>query len=102
MAVVGDTLLIEDWWYAALRLSPNAVIVSAEEPPARADLVALLKEEMQARGLAKLEGDFPLIEPIAYTELSTAAALWELWATDRDTGEIALLLRAGVESPPPV
>lgn len=102
ISVVGDALLIDDWWYVALRLSPQAVIVSAESPPTRPDLVELLERAMGERGLRRLEGDFPLIEPIAYTELSTAAALWDLWATDRDAGEMALLLRAGAESPPPV
>ncbi|MDP8992891.1 MAG: hypothetical protein M3N31_07575 [Actinomycetota bacterium] len=94
-----DALLVDGWWHAAFRVSPDAFIVRSDEPPVATDALADLAAELTGRGLANVGDDFPLVAALTYAELSLAGGVdWELWAADRASGEAALAARISAES----
>lgn len=96
--VEANTLMLQGWWHASLRISPTVFVVRNEPPreeaPALADLVAALRE----MGLSEVAVDHPLIQPITYTEISLGQVSWALWAPDLASGTEALTAKAGAET----
>ena len=96
--IENNTLILNGWWHAALRISESVFVVRNEEPREdRAPLDELLAALVEA-GLSQVALDHPYIQPITYTELSLGQVAWALWASDLDTGVQALVERASAET----
>ena len=97
--VERDALLLDGWWHAALRISPDAFMVRIDEPPSEGTAMEQLLAELKARGLTSVGDHLPLTTALAYTELSLGTGVsWALWATDRASGETALAARVDPDS----
>ena len=96
--VENNSLILNGWWHAALRIGERVFAVRNEEPREdRAPLDELLAA-LRELGLEQVALDHPYIQPITYTEISLGQVSWGLWATDLASGEEALVARASAES----
>ncbi|HVM03452.1 MAG TPA: hypothetical protein VM263_12360 [Acidimicrobiales bacterium] len=96
--IEGNSLILNGWWHAALRIADRVIVVRNEEPREdRAPLDELLAA-LGELGLAQVALDHPYIQPITYTELSLGQVSWALYAPDLATGEQALVDRASAET----
>jgi len=92
--VERDALLLDGWWHAAFRITPEAFMVRTDEPPGGASTPSDLAAELTARGLVHVADDLPLTTALAYTQLQLSTGVtWALWATDLASGEAALAER---------
>jgi len=91
-------LKLDGWWSTAFRLSDRTVLVRDEMPPGDSTVPADLAAALTARELAPLGSDFPAIVLLTYTVLDLGFAPWNLWSTDRVTGESDLNAKATEES----
>jgi hypothetical protein len=97
--IEGDALLLDGWWPTVYRISADAFIVRAEEPPTDTPVMADVYEALRARGLQHVGTDLPAITQITYTaQFSLGYVPWDLWAPDLPAGEAALASRAMEES----
>jgi len=97
--VEGDALLLDGWWHAAFRISPDTFMVRTDEAPG--DTVALdtITAELKARGIGHVADELPLTTALAYAHLQLGTGVtWGLWATDRSAGEAALAARIDPDS----
>jgi hypothetical protein len=96
--IENNSLILNGWWHAALRIADGVYVVRNEEPREdRAPLDELLGA-LVGLGLSQVALDHPYIQPITYTEISLGQVSWSLWATDLATGEAALADRASAET----
>lgn len=92
--VEGDVLHLEGMWQAVLRLDADAYLVRAEPPLGSAEVLDRLAAVLRERGLQPIPGDHPLVQAVAYTELSLSGIAWTVWARDAGEAERALAGRA--------
>lgn len=97
--VERDALLLDGWWHAAFRISPDTFMVRIDEPPSDRQAMDGLLAELAARGLTAVADNLALTIALAYAELSLGTGVnWALWATDREAGEAALAQRVNPDS----
>ncbi len=96
--VEGEVLLLNGWWHAALRISPDVFIVRNEEPREESTVLQDLGVALGARQLQNVGIDLPLIQAVTYAHLSLGQMSWALWAQDLPAGERALVTRVSTDS----
>ncbi len=96
--VERGTLKLDGWWAVAFRLSNRTVLLRDEEAPDGSTVLADMAAALRARGLDPLGADFPGIVLLTYTILDLGFAPWDLWSTDRATGEADLNDKATEET----
>ncbi len=96
--VEGEVLLLNGWWHAALRISPDAFIVRNEEPREESTVLGDLASALADRHLQNVGIDLPLIQAVTYAHLSLGQMSWALWAQDLPAGERALINRVSADS----
>lgn len=95
--VEGDVLCVDGWWQAACRLAEDVFIVRVASPPSSPHALELLTAGFERRGLQPVPGEHPLVQVVAYAELSLSGVEWTLWAVDPEKGQAALAARAAPE-----
>lgn len=94
-----DALLLDGWWHAALRVTPDTFMVRTDEPPHDTATLDDLAAELSLLGTAHVGDDPPLATALAYAQLSLGTGVsWALWAPDLATGEAALAGRVDPDS----
>lgn len=96
--VEADVLMLDGWWHAILRVTPEVFIMRNEEPPSDTTLLDDAAAAFAARGLRCVGEDHPLIQPITYTAISLGAASWTVWATDPAAADAAFTARLSGDS----
>ncbi len=96
--VEGEVLLLNGWWHAAMRISPEAFIVRNEAPREESTVLEDMATALGGRELDHVGTDLPLIQAVTYAHLSLGHMSWQLWAADLSAGERALVNRAGTDS----
>jgi hypothetical protein len=83
LEIVGDGLLLDGWWYLAMRVSSGSYLLRAEEPPSECSTIRELERELADQGLRELGEEHPHIVALTCTELSIGSAgCWSVWSTD--------------------
>ncbi len=91
LEILGDGLLLDGWWYVAMRISSESYLVRDEEPPSTCRCLQELPRELDERGLRKLGEAHSRLVALTCTELSIgSAARWTLWATDSASANSAI------------
>ncbi len=103
LEILGDGLLLDGWWYVAMRVSDDSYLVRAEDPPSEYSILRELARELSERGLRELgeevEESLSHVVALTCTELSIGSAgCWSLWAKDRAAGVAAIAKRIRRES----
>ncbi|MGH9156814.1 MAG: hypothetical protein ACRD1K_13485 [Acidimicrobiales bacterium] len=80
--VEADVLMLDGWWHAIVRISPDVFVIRNEETPSDTTLIGDAAEAFTARGLQCVGEDHPLIAPITYTTISLGTVGWTVWARD--------------------
>ncbi|MEO7443338.1 MAG: hypothetical protein ABIW46_07395 [Acidimicrobiales bacterium] len=93
--VEADVLILDGWWHAMLRISPDVFIMRNEELPSETTLLEDAAAAFAARGLRCVGEDHPLIAPITYTTISLGIVGWTVWATDPAAADAAFEARLG-------
>lgn len=88
--IESNTLMLDGWWHACVRVSPDVFAVRNEEPPRDSTVLDNVATVLAAKGLSNVGSDLPEITFITYTTLSLGLVSWNLWATDIDAGRAAL------------
>lgn len=99
LRIAGDGLLLDGWWYVAMRISPRSYLLREEAPPTDCRSLGELPRQLAARGLQNLGEDHPHLVALTCTELSIgSAARWSVWATDLASARRAVADRITRES----
>jgi hypothetical protein len=96
--VEADVLILDGWWHAILRISPDVFVMRNETPPSTTTLLDDAAAAFTDRGLQCVGEDHPLIQPITYTAISLGAASWTVWATDAATADAAFRVKLTTET----
>jgi hypothetical protein len=96
--VEGDTLMLNGWWHAALRIDDGVFVIRNEEPREESSVLPDLAAAMTRIGLSEVAVDHPLIQPITYTQISLGQMSWALWAADLATADASLTAKATADS----
>lgn len=94
LQVEGDALVVDGWWPAALWLGPTTCLVRRDDCPREGLLVALGAALRQA-GLDVVEvGLAAPIEAISVGRLGLLGGDWQVWSTDPDAAQAAIISAA--------
>lgn len=93
-----NTLVLDGWWHACMRVSNDVFTVRNEEPPRETAVVEDIVAALTAKGLAHVGTDLPAITFITYTTIALGLVSWKLWAPDLPTGEAALAAKVTEDS----
>ncbi len=96
--IEGDCLVLDGWWEAAFRISPETFAVRNESPPERSSVLDDVAAALSARGAQEVEANPAMLIAITYTSIDLGAADWTMWSNDAATADAALAGRAGADS----
>jgi hypothetical protein len=96
--IESNTLMLDGWWHACLRVTPDVYTLRNEPPPRHTTLLDHIAAALTAKGLSNVGTDLPEILFITYTTLSLGYVSWTLWATDLQAGTAALNAKVTEES----
>lgn len=96
--VEADSLILNGWWHAALRIADGVFVVRNEDPREDSSVLVDIAGAARRIGLSEVAVDHPLIQPITYTQISLGQLSWALWAVDFSTGDAALTVKATADS----
>jgi hypothetical protein len=93
-----NALMVDGWWHACMRVSPDVFTVRNEPPPRDTTILDDIAAALLAKGLVNVGSDLPEITFITYTTLSLGYVSWNLWATDLAAGTAALSAKVTEDS----
>ena len=96
--IESNTLMLDGWWHACVRVAPDVFAVRNEPPPRDTTILDDVAAVLAAKGLSNVGSDMPEITFITYTTLSLGFVSWNLWATDIEAGRVALTSKVTEES----
>jgi hypothetical protein len=96
--VEGDVILIDGFWHAALRVTPECFTVRSEEPPIEGTTLQDIERALTARGLAHVMDDHPGIPVLTMAKASLGFVPWAVWGTDAAAADAALAKAVNEES----
>lgn len=88
--IESNTLMLDGWWHACVRVSPDVFALRNEPPPRDTTVLEDVAAVLAAKGLSNVGSDFTEITFITYTTLSLGFVSWNLWATDIEAGRATL------------
>ena len=96
--IESNTLMLDGWWHACVRVAPDVFAVRNEPPPRETTVLDDVAAALTSKGLVNVGSDMPEITFVTYTTLSLGFVSWNLWATDLDAGTAALGARVTEDS----
>lgn len=88
--IESDVLILDGWWHVCLRMSDDAFVLRAEEPPRETTAMEDIARALTARGLHHVATDLPGITVLTMSKASLGFVSWDVWAPDLETGKAAL------------
>ncbi len=88
--IESNTLMLDGWWHACVRMTPDVYALRNEPPPRDTTVLDDIAAVLRAKGLSHVGSDMPEITFVTYTTLSLGFVSWNLWATDLEAGQAAL------------
>lgn len=96
--IEGDVLILDGWWHVCLRMSDDAFVVRAEEPPRETTVMDDIAGALSARGLRHVATDLPGITVLTMSKASLGFVSWDVWSTDLERGQAALATAVNEDS----
>ena len=96
--IESNTLMLDGWWHACVRISPDVFAIRNEPPPRETTVLEDVAAVLTAKGLSNVGSDLPEITFVTYTTLSLGYVSWNLWATDIESGRATLAGKVTEES----